>query len=302
MMDSINTSLKNVPGAGKALLLSASLDLNNLSSVRKWTQNLIESGHTSIDVLVCNAGLFIQHVRSHKESYTRNGKKCEIELEDTFVSNHLGHHLLMHLLLPYLHTAYKDRANKIDQNSGQVNKNGELEWKNTDPSRVILVSSSLHKLSSLEQGRSQFLQWPNTTKDNYDQWRVYGATKLAEMLSAQHFERLLKTSTDPIIQQYKNSIYITTLHPGNPVTGVTANLPYILQLLERIFYPFMYLYRQTWQLGAFNSVWCASAPETLTYGMNQYFIHMQPAEQSAAVFDEQAAKQVYEFSEMVCHE
>lgn len=309
MMDGINRDSLVQRSGGKAILLTASLDLNSLASVRKWTAALIQAGHTQIDTLVCNAGLFIQHLATHTETINV-GKKNEekIEVEDSFVSNHLGHHLLMHLLLPYLHDAAVNRPKPSEITQETL---ADVIWSKDAPSRIVLVSSSLHKLASLDNGRRQYLDWyksntevtkpptPEELKAGYNQWKVYGSVKLAEMLAAKHFETLLQTS--PHFATYKDTIHINTLHPGNPVTGVSANLPSILQMLEKIFYPFNFLYRQTCTLGAYNTVWVATHPEALQ-GQNQYYIHMEPAYQNPAVYNAEAAREMYEYSEYLCQE
>jgi NAD(P)-dependent dehydrogenase (short-subunit alcohol dehydrogenase family) len=307
MMDDVNGDNLVKKSGGKAILLSASLDLNSLKSVRRWTQSLLESGYTSIDSLVCNAGLFIQNLSTHTETINFGKKnQDEVLVEDSFVSNHLGHHLLMHLLLPNLHQASVNRiaGNKIERESDR-----DIVWEQGSPSRIVLVSSSLHKLASKTQGSYQFLDWYKSSgsekpsieslKNDYNQWVVYGGVKLAEMLSARHLEKLIQTSAE--YSKYKNSIHINTLHPGNPVTGVTANLPFVLRLLEKMFYPFMFLYRQTCTLGAYNTVWVTTHPEALQ-GQNQYYIHMEPSVQNEAVYDVDAAKKIYEYSEYLCQE
>ena len=308
MMDDVNGDKLVQKSGGKALLLNASLDLNSLKSVRQWTAALNEAGYSKIDSLVCNAGLFIQHLSTHKETILSGTKnQQEIELEDSFVSNHLGHHLLMHLLMPNLHEASIQR-----QNPSQIQKESDVDviWAQKSPSRIVLVSSSLHKIASTNQARFQFLDWYKATdgakqptqdelKNQYNQWVVYGGVKLAEMMCAKHLEKLIQTSPDYI--KYKDTIHINTLHPGNPVTGVTANLPFVLRMLEKMFYPFMFLYRQTCTLGAYNTVWTTTHPEALK-GQNQYYVHMESSYQNPGVFDEKAAEQIYDFSEFCCQE
>lgn len=301
MMDDVNNDAAVRANKGKAVLLTASLDLNSLQSVRKWAKCLEESGYTALDALVCNAGLFVPSFKAHHEIINKGtADEKQVLVEDTFCSNHLGHHLLQHLCLPALHNASLKRQQGDKADSA--------------PSRIVLVCSSLHKLASLEQGQYPYTEWPalralskqpqgdlptNVLQDNYNQWVVYGATKLGEMLSARHFEKLLKT--DPTYQKYAQTIHINTLHPGNPVTGVTANLPWVLRALEKMFYPFMFLYRQTCTLGAYNTVWTTTHPDALKT-QNSYYVHCAPSPQNPAVYDDVAAKKIYEYSELLCQE
>ncbi len=87
----------------KSRLIPRELDLSSLGSVRNFTSTL--NCH-QIDVLVCNAG--VQSAGTTK--YTKDG------FEETFGVNHLGHFLLINLLLARL----------------------------SDEGRVILVASGTH--------------------------------------------------------------------------------------------------------------------------------------------------------------
>lgn len=71
------------------------LDLADLASVRQFTAAFVEAKHPPLQAIVCNAG--IQVVSG--TSYTADG------FEMTFGVNHLGHFLLINLLLPTLNNS-----------------------------------------------------------------------------------------------------------------------------------------------------------------------------------------------------
>jgi NAD(P)-dependent dehydrogenase (short-subunit alcohol dehydrogenase family) len=72
------------------------LDLASLASVRQFSQDIITGERPPLQAIICNAG--IQIVSDTR--YTEDG------FETTFGVNHLGHFLLVNLLLPHL----SDRA------------------------------------------------------------------------------------------------------------------------------------------------------------------------------------------------
>jgi NAD(P)-dependent dehydrogenase (short-subunit alcohol dehydrogenase family) len=82
------------------------LDLASLASVRQFVQDFQTREHPPLEAIVCNAG--VQIVSGTR--YTENG------FEMTFGVNHLGHFLLVNLLLPQL----------------------------SDHSRIVFVSSDTH--------------------------------------------------------------------------------------------------------------------------------------------------------------
>jgi NAD(P)-dependent dehydrogenase (short-subunit alcohol dehydrogenase family) len=68
-------------------------DLSSMESVRKAAQSF-KANHDRLDVLINNAGV-----------YTKERKVTPDGLETMFATNHLGHFLLTHELLPVLKTA-----------------------------------------------------------------------------------------------------------------------------------------------------------------------------------------------------
>lgn len=81
------------------------LDLGSFESVRQFVANFTDEALPPLHAIVCNAGL-----TSMQWNYTTEG------IEQIFGVNHLGHFLLVNLLLPYLQ----------------------------DPGRIVMVSSGTH--------------------------------------------------------------------------------------------------------------------------------------------------------------
>jgi light-dependent protochlorophyllide reductase len=68
------------------------LELASLAAVRAFAQEFSERALPPLRAIVCNAGIQIVN----GQTYTKDG------VETTFAVNHLGHYLLVHLLLPHL--------------------------------------------------------------------------------------------------------------------------------------------------------------------------------------------------------
>ncbi len=115
------------------------LDLASLDSVRTFANNYAQSGKP-LHALINNAGPIFANA---KLAFTQDG------FEMFFGVNHLGHFLLTNLLLPVL--------------------------QNSAPSRIITVSSVLHK-------RAKDFDWQNLRGEkSYDQSAFYNRTKLANL-------------------------------------------------------------------------------------------------------------------------
>ena len=76
--------------SGNQNITSHQLDLSSLDSVSKFAK-MIKNEYPSIDSLVCNAGILLPKYQKSVDGY-----------EKTFATNHLGHFLLINMLLPIL--------------------------------------------------------------------------------------------------------------------------------------------------------------------------------------------------------
>ncbi|GIL76763.1 hypothetical protein Vretifemale_6353 [Volvox reticuliferus] len=108
-------ALSPIAKASGTSVESALLDLASLASVRKGAAQILES-HPRLDVLLCNAGLLSRSSSADPLERSEDGQELTLQV------NHLGHFLLVHLLLPALLAA--------------------------PSARVVMVSSELHRQAS----------------------------------------------------------------------------------------------------------------------------------------------------------
>jgi NAD(P)-dependent dehydrogenase (short-subunit alcohol dehydrogenase family) len=122
------------------------LDLASLQSVRRCADLLLKAGKP-FDVVICNAG-----VMATPKGTTQDG------FETQFGVNHLGHFLLVNLIVPLLRSG----------------------------SRVVILSSMGHRLADID------LDDPNFERKPYDEWASYGAAKTANVLFAVELDKRLR--------------------------------------------------------------------------------------------------------------
>ena len=150
------------------------LDLSSLASIRAAADE-IASNHPRVDVLVDNAG-----IAHSPRSLTEDG------FERIFGTNHLGHFAFTGLLLPVL----------LD----------------TPGSRIVTVSALAHRQVTGIDFDNLRRRRPDEN-DDYDEWTVYGESKLANLL----FTRELNTrlaGTDTIA---------VAAHPGLARSDLSRN-------------------------------------------------------------------------------
>ena len=154
------------------------LDLASLASVRQFVQDFQTREHSPLEAIVCNAG--VQIVSGTR--YTENG------FEMTFGVNHLGHFLLVNLLLPQL----------------------------SDRSRIVFVSSDTHNpetntgMPHPNYQDANALAFP-TGDDNQMDIRTVGrvrytTSKLCNLLCTYELSRRL--------QKQQSKITVNAFNPG----------------------------------------------------------------------------------------
>jgi retinol dehydrogenase-12 len=158
-------------------------------------------------------------------------------LEHTFATNHLAYFLLTTLLLDALRAAA--------------------------PSRIVNVSSEAHRRTTLDFDDLQ------STRD-YRGFRVYGRSKLANVIFTYELARRLATS----------GVTANCLHPGVVGSNFAQSRPGIVRTLFRIGRPFLL----TPERGARTSIHVASAPELATT-TGLYFDRETPRPSSRASYD-----------------
>ncbi len=185
------------------------LDLASLDSVRSFVQVLAERELPPLQALVCNAG--IQIVSG--TTYTEDG------FETTFGVNHLGHFLLVNLLLRHL----------------------------VAPARIVFVSSDTHDpakrtgMPAPHYRNPEALAWPEKYPDTTEQAnspgligrRRYTTSKLCNILCTYELVRRLRDeeySTRPLT--------VNAFNPGAmPDTGLSRDWPALARFIFNTLLP-----------------------------------------------------------------
>lgn len=161
-------------------------DLASLASVEKAAKQFTSESQR-LDVLMCNAGVMALPPQLTQDGY---------ELQ--FGTNHMGHALLVKLLLPtLLRTA---------------------ETPNSDV-RIVFLSSIAYRLHPKDGITFDALRTTQDIKTSTGSWVRYGQTKLANILYAAELAR-----------RYPN-ITSVSVHPGVIATGLVGNLSLFNKLL-----------------------------------------------------------------------
>lgn len=191
---------------GNQRVISMPLDFASLASVRSFVARFVEANLPPLRGLVCNAG--IQIVSG--TTYTQDG------FETTFGVNHLGHFLLVNLLLPHVQA----------------------------PGRIAVVASGTHNpnepLARLIGGYAPRLRdaeamaYPERFVDSAEQGESaeqtgrhrYGTSKLCNVLFAYELARRLRVANV--------DISVNAFDPGlMPGTGLAREAAPMLQFLWR---------------------------------------------------------------------
>ena len=130
--------------------IALACELTDLNNIRECVDQIQRLDIQNIDILVANAGIMALPTLEQV-----NG------IEKQFATNHLGHFLLVNLLLPLLG--------------------------GTSPTRVAIVSSAAHA-----QAPKMGIDFTNLSGEhNYSPWRAYGQSKLANILFANQLNQRL---------------------------------------------------------------------------------------------------------------
>ncbi len=183
------------------------IDLGALDSVRRFAAAFEASGR-SLEALVCNAAVYLPLLKEP----ARSPEGYEISV----ATNHLGHFLLMNLLLPKLRRATKQTARLITL--GTVTANSE-EFGGKVP---IPAPADIGDLEGLEAG----FKAPVAMIDGkpFKAGKAYKDSKLCNMIISRELHRRFHAET---------GVVFNTLYPGCVAeTALFRNAP---KLFQRIF-------------------------------------------------------------------
>jgi len=190
--------------------------------------------HDRLDVLINNAAII-----PYRRLQTADG------LETQFAVNHLAYFLLTNLLLDRL------RA--------------------TAPSRIVLVSSGLHRRAGLDFDDLQ-------SEKRYRGMRVYGQTKLMNLLFMRILDRTLAGS----------GVTVNALSPGFTATDLGRSAPPLSRFVFRTF-------GKAPEKGADTVVFLASSSEVDGIS-GRYFNNRRAENVSKAAGDDAAAERLWKIS------
>jgi len=171
-------------------------------------------------------------------------------IEATFAVNHLAYFLLTRLLLDRL--------------------------RESAPARIVNVASEAHKFVRGIQFDDIGFQ------RSYRAMRVYGHSKLANLLFSQELARRLE----------KTGVTVNSVHPGAVASSLGKNNGRVAQVLIGLLVPFF----RTPEQGAATSIHVATAPER-TGVTGRYFKNCREARPAAAASDAAAARRLWELSD-----
>uniref|UniRef100_A0A4D5RPF1 Putative dehydrogenase with different specificities related to short-chain alcohol dehydrogenase n=1 Tax=Ixodes scapularis TaxID=6945 RepID=A0A4D5RPF1_IXOSC len=235
----VATEIRQLTSVDKVVLRH--LDLASFSSIRAFVNGVLKT-EMHVDVLINNAGVF-----QCPYSTTKEGFELQMGV------NHLGHFLLTNLLLERL--------------------------KNSQPSRVVVVTSSLYKRGKLSV--------PDMVMDegNYDKKLAYANSKLANVLFVRELSRRLK---DTGVRAYAAS-------PGMVYTnlGRHVKLPWYLVVL---LLPFALFAVRTPSQGCQTIVDCA-VNEEYDQHSGKLYRNCQPDKLDSVAQDDEFAFKVWARSE-----
>ncbi len=180
-------ALQAAPGSH---VVTLPLDLADLSSVRAFPQALAEADLPPLAAVVANAGI----------QYRDRLHTTDDGFEATFVTNHLGHFLLLRLLLPSL----------------------------ADDGRIVIVASGTHKDRRVRNGGFPPPRWEDprvlATPGPGSGQVAYATSKLANVMTTLELERRL-----PELRP-GSRIAVHGFDPGlMPDTALSRNFPPAVQ-------------------------------------------------------------------------
>lgn len=176
------------------------LDLASLASIRGFAKSFAEGSFAPLHALVCNAGISV----AQGVTYTEDG------FETTFGVNHLGHFLLVNLLLRSL----------------------------VAPARIVFVSSGTHdpnfdgRISPPSYQNAKKLAWPEKDGERpLPGLRRYSTSKLCNMFCTYELARRLQAEG---LSTPEHRITVNAYDPGaTPGTGLIRDYPSFVQGIWR---------------------------------------------------------------------
>ncbi|KAE9417402.1 hypothetical protein Angca_009139 [Angiostrongylus cantonensis] len=236
-------------GCDSTRLIDLKCDLADFSSIRECAKELLDR-EEKIDVLINNAGVMM---------YPRYEKTVDGH-ELTWQTNHLGHFLLTHLLLPALEKAPK--------------------------SRIIIVSSKWHRMA-----KALDLQTIDD-KAKFGLFQPYIRSKLANVMHARELSKRLH-------KQGIHHVSVNSLHPGAVNTNLIRSTLLAKTPIRQLSAPFRWLFMKTDRDGAQTSLYLALSKK-IDGVSGKYFEDCKLSTENELALNDQACQDLYNYSLEQC--
>jgi light-dependent protochlorophyllide reductase len=241
------------------------LNLDSLDSVRRFVTEFAARALPPIGAIVCNAG--IQTIR--EITYTDAG------YETTFAVNHLGHFLLVNLLLRHL----SERARIVMVSSGTHNPDQFTGMPKPDYSDAATVAK---RESGTDPG----------TADR----RAYTTSKLCNIMFAYELARRLKADR-------REKIGVTAFDPGlMPGTGLARDYTPVMKFLWNFALPALRFIPGVNGVGKSGSDLARLVLDPQLEGVTgKYFVGRKTVPSSKESYDERKAAELWDSSVSMVH-
>jgi len=251
----VKSVLKENP---KATVTPLICDLSDLESVVNFVGDF-KKLKLPLDVLVCNAGI---------SNYgQKEFKRTRQNLEPTFATNHVGHALLVKLLLPDL--------------------------KKTKNSRIVITASDVHDPKNRVPGPKPYLDFDNLNgeKKPYDGFWAYKQSKIMNILYTYELNRKL--------QEGKTNEFVPTVNtftPGFiPSTGLAGHSKFLIVFL--IDYVLGCLHISYSIADGGDQILLLAAHPSLSQTSGKYFTYFKEVPTSTESYDQAKAAKLWAITE-----
>lgn len=239
-----------------AEIIQLKVDVSDLDSVKAFAQSLEDADCGPLDVVLLNAGVMLTDWAVSKQGF-----------ESTFATNHLGHWLLVGLIMCHIKPACT--------------------------SRIISVSSIGHRITNcMNYDHAQGNRSPK-----FHPFTSYTESKLANLLFVAELNRRLQAANSPIIA--------AAVHPGATETDLGRDIKLLspLGVLKTIG---SLVWQSTYE-GALPLIFACSDEDITRssyYGPRDLWgmrgLPISNAYKSEAALDDAKAAELWTFSEKIC--
>jgi retinol dehydrogenase-12 len=213
--EAVDEIKRQLPSAPPIKILQ--MDLSSLGSVREAAKTFCEQSQR-LDLLLLNAGIM-----TLTHDITRDGYEIQ------FGTNHMGHALLVKLLLPTM-------LKTAEQPQSDV--------------RLVVLSSSMH--GSAPKSRGIDLETLKSKGEKLSATTLYGQSKLANILFAQELARR------------HPQLKVSAVHPGIVNTNLTTELKKNSLPMRVVSTIFVGMLAVPVEKGALNQLWASVSSDVMS--------------------------------------